>query len=570
MRLLCLSEGRVYSCVFTTHSSHMTTLELAITGMHCSSCARDIENRLKQKAGVLACKVSHETDREWVSFDERRLSAGGVITTIEKAGYSAVALPTRASDEVSSHYDLVILGGGSAAFAAAIRAEALGVRTLMVNDGLPIGGTCVNVGCIPSKYVVRAAEAAWRARHSPFAAVQARGAAVDYGRLIRDEQALTAAMRQKKYLDVVSDFKHLTIARGRAAFADAHTIVVDGAKRYRARKVLVATGARPHVPAIEGLEQVGYHTAHTIFSLKRQPKSMTIMGAGYVGLELAQAWTRLGTRVRIIEFTDRVLRHQTPDVSDEIARHLAAEGVELLPNVRALRFARDGAKILIHCAGPGGRTLQLEEAGIVLVATGIRPNTDGLGLERVGVELDARGHVVVDAHMRTRVPHIFAAGDVASTPAYVYTAAFEGKTAVENAFADAGTCVDYEALPWVVFTDPQVAGVGLDEQQALAHGIPHQVSKIPLSEVPGCVTTNDTRGFIKLVRHAENDRLLGARIVAAEGGELVQMLALAIRHGITVGELAGALYPYLTLSEGVKLAALAFDKDVQRLSCCAS
>ncbi len=549
----------------------MSTREFGFTDMRCNSCTRPLESTLKQTAGVrTGGAASQEAAQEQASSDECCLSANESADLAARADCEVACAAAQASPESSSHYELVIIGGGAAAFAAAIRAEALGIRTLMVNDGLPLGGTCVNVGCIPSKYLVRAAEAAWRAGHSPFAAVQARGAAVDYGRLIRDGQDLVASMRQRKYLDVVSGFKHLTIVQGRAAFEDAHTIAVDGRERYEAQKVLVATGARPRVPAIEGLEQVGYHTTRTLFSLERQPKSMTVMGAGYVGLELAQAWRRLGTRVRIMEFTDRVLRHQMPDVSAAIGEQLRAEGIELLPNVRAFRFERNGGKILIHGKGPGGRSVLLEESGIVLVATGIRPNTEGLGLERVGVELDERGHIVVDAHLRTCVPHIFAAGDVASTPAYVYTAAFEGKTAVENAFADADKRVDYEVLPWVVFTDPQVAGVGLDEQQALARGIAHEVSKLPLSEVPRSATAHDTRGFIKLVRNPADDRLLGARIVAAEGGELIQMLALAIRHGITVSELAHSLYPYLTLSEGIKLAALAFDQDVHQLSCCAT
>ncbi|RMD73007.1 MAG: NAD(P)/FAD-dependent oxidoreductase, partial [Bacteroidetes bacterium] len=346
--------------------------------------------------------------------------------------------------------------------------------------------------------------------------------------------------------------------------------LVDGQRRYRGLKILLATGARTNVPAIEGLEEIGYHTNRTLFELEELPQRMTVMGAGYIGLEIAQAFSRLGSRVRIIEFTDRVLRREQPDVSAAVQAQLEAEGIEVLPNFRAFLFEKKDGRTRIHCKCPDGSTTVLEEPGIVVVATGIRPNTEGLGAERVGLQLDARGHIVVDAHMRTNVPNVFAAGDVASTPAYVYTAAYEGKVAVENAFTSAGTTVDYSALPWVVFTDPQVAGAGMDEAQAEAAGMPWEVSKLPLTEVPRAIAANDTRGFIKLIRNPETDLLLGARIVAPEGGELVQMLSMAIRHRIPVSELATSLYPYLTLSEGIKLAAITFGKDVRKLSCCAS
>ena len=552
---------------------HLESLEVEISGMTCDHCASGIERRFENMKGVHDKAVSFPEGKGRFRFDPTQASKEDIVSTINQGNYRVVRVigeEPPSGNDAPSRFDLIIIGGGSAAFSAAIKAEELGLSTLMVNDGLPFGGTCVNVGCVPSKNLIRAAEAAHHAQHSNFAGVKPKGAVLDFKRIIQDKKNLVATMRQKKYMDVVGDFKYLTLVSGRAVFEDAHTIVVNGTERFKGLKFLIATGATTNVPAVEGLSEVGYYTNATLFDLEEQPQSMTVMGAGYIGLEIAMAYHRLGTRVRIIEFTDRVLRSQTPDISEVLEAQLRSEGIEVLPNFRAQRFEKQGARTIIHCKCPDGTTTQIEEPGIVLVATGIRPNSAGMGLEKTGVTLDDRGHIMVDEGMRTNVPHIFAAGDVANTPAFVYTAALEGKTAVENAFTGTGSKVDYKALPWVVFTDPQVAGTGLDEVQAEARGIPFEVSKLPLSEVPRAIAAHDTRGFIKLIRNPETDQLIGARVVAPEGGELIQQLSMAIKYGITVKELAENLYPYLTLSEGIKLAAITFGKDVSKLSCCAS
>ncbi len=545
---------------------------MKIAGMTCDSCARGIAQRLVGEKGILQVDISYEQGSGVVLYDPTQIRADQIVAVVAQGGHYRVVnceeevVPQGKSEEI---FDLIIIGGGSAAFAAAIHAEELGLRTLMVNDGLPIGGTCVNVGCVPSKFLVRAAESVWRATHSPFAGIHPRGVEVDFGALMQQGRELVAEMRQRKYLDVVRDFSGLTLVQGHAQFVDAHTIAV-GHQHYRGHKLLIATGARPNVPDFEGLAHVNYHTSRTIFSLTQLPKTLTILGAGYVGLEMGQSFQRLGAHVRILAYTERVLRRLSPDISEELTRHLQAEGIELLPNFQPYKFESKDGLTRIHCRRPDGTNVVLEEPGTILVATGIRPNTDQLKLARIGVQLDSRGHIQVDSYLRTNLPHVYAAGDVATTPAYVYTAALEGKTAVHNAFSAEPQPINYEILPWVVFTDPQVAGVGIDERDAEVQGIPFEVRSLPLSEVPRSIAARDMRGFIKLIRHVETDRLLGARIVATEGGELVQQLSLAMRMGATVSELASGLCPYLTLSEGIKLAALTFGKDVRKLSCCAT
>lgn len=327
--------------------------------------------------------------------------------------------------------------------------------------------------------------------------------------------------------------------------------------------------APPNIPDIEGLKEIGYLTNVSLFDLEEKPESITIMGAGYIGLEIAMAYNRLGVKVRIIEFTDRVLRTQTPDISEELEKQMRNEGIEILPNFRAVKFEKSGSNTIIHCKCPDGSFTKIVERGKIVVATGTKPNTQKLGLDKIALQLTKNGHIQVNEMMETNLNNIYAVGDVTNTPAFVYTAAYEGKIAVENAFTGSENKADYSSLPWVVFTDPQVAGAGLDETQAAAQNIPFEVSRLELKDVPRAIAAYDTRGFIKLIRNPETDKLIGARVVAPEGGELIQQLSMAIKYGITIKELAESFYPYLTLGEGIKLAAIAFGKDVAKLSCCA-
>lgn len=471
----------------------------------------------------------------------------------------------------NNHFDLIIIGGGSAASAAAIRANELGLTTLLVNGRLPVGGTCVNVGCVPSKFLIRAAESVHHGSHSNFNGITPSKPTIDFKKIIQQKKELVAELQQKKYINILKTLEKVTVLEGIAEFVDEKTIIVNNKDKYTAIKFIIATGATTQIPTIEGLDKIGYLTNITLFDLKENPQSLTIMGAGYIGLEIAMAYNRLGVKVRVIEFTDRVLRaSQTPDISAELEIHMKNEGIEFYPNFRTIKFEKSGNDTVIHCKCADGSVTKHIESGHIVVATGTTPNTKKLGVEKTGLQLTKSGHIQVNEKMETNIANIYAAGDVANTPPFVYTAAYEAKIAVENAFTEANLKTDYSAMPWVVFTDPQVAGVGMDEKEAEAKKIPFEVSSLPMTEVPRCIVAMDTRGFIKLIRNPETDKLLGARIVAPEGSELVMEIALAIKYGITVAELAKMMHPYLTLSEAVKLAAIAFGKEVGTLSCCAS
>lgn len=376
-------------------------------------------------------------------------------------------------------------------------------------------------------------------------------------------------MRQKKYLKVADAVDNVTIVKGWANFVDDKTITVDG-ETFTAQNYLIATGSTTNIPNINGLKEVGYLTNISLFDLEEKPESLTILGAGYIGLEIGQAFARLGVKIRLLEFTDRVLRTQTPDVSLTLQEQFKNEGIEVTPNVRIQKVEKKDNHIIITAKNANGDLIELIEKGHLVVATGTKPNTFNMNINKTGVSLSDKGHIIVNSKQETNVPNIFAAGDCTNTPAFVYTAAVEGKNAILNAFKQANIHADYSALPWVVFTDPQVSGVGLDEIQAEEKGIPFEVTSLPLTEVPRAAAALDTRGFIKLIRNTNNDKIIGGRVVAPEGGELIMEIALAVKYGITASELAETFHPYLTLGEGVKIAAITFTKDVSELSCCAT
>lgn len=481
---------------------------------------------------------------------------------------ASVAVNSAPPASLADGQHLLIVGGGGAAFAAALKASGLGARATIINDGLPMGGTCVNVGCVPSKTLLRAAEALHHAQApGAFAGIETTGKLADFAAVMRQKRELVEALRQAKYADVIGDDPNIKFVHGRGRLIDARTVEVNG-ERLSGDAVLLCTGARPAVPDVPGLADVPFLTNESAFELTELPESLLVLGGRYIALECAQIFSRLGSRVTVLQRSARILPTESPALTDELTDRLKAEGLGVVTGVAVQRIFKDGADVAVEAVVNGQR--EVFRASRLLVATGRTPNADGLGLDQVGVKVDAHGFISADTHLATSVPGIYAAGDVIGEPMFVYTAAYEGALAVENALTGAVRSRDYTALPWVVFTDPQVAGVGLDLSQAEAAGHDAEASTLALSQVPRAIAARDTRGFVQLIRDRKTDRLLGARVLAPEGGELLMEAALAIRHGITVRELTTAFHPYLTLSEGIKLAALSFGKDVKKLSCCAA
>ena len=389
----------------------------------------------------------------------------------------------------------------------------------------------------------------------------------DFAAAIRQKRELVESLRQAKYLDVVADLPGVRIVKGRARFAASCTVEVNG-ERITGDRVLIATGASPHVPPIPGLAETGYLTNESLFELEELPESLIVLGGRYLALECAQAYARFGSKVTVLQRSDRILPTESADLTDALTDYLREDGIEVVTGVATTAVRREQGKIGVEAIVNG--TKRTFRSSHILVATGRRPNTSGMGLDDFGIKLDKDGNLAVDDTLRTTATGVYGAGDVIGAPEFVYTAAYEGALAAENALTDSTRARDYAALPWVVFTDPQVAGVGLDEAQAREQGLDVDVATLPLTHVPRSLAARDTRGFIRLIRDQSTDRLLGARILAPEGSELLMEVAAAIKFKITVSELRQMFHPYLTLGEGVKLAAITFGKDVAKLSCCAT
>jgi mercuric reductase len=463
-------------------------------------------------------------------------------------------------------FDLTVLGGGSAGFAAAIRGAELGASVAMVSGGV-LGGTCVNVGCVPSKTLIRAAEASHRLAHHGFAGVPRPGGAPDWVAVRRQKDALVSELRQSKYRDVLDAYERITLFESRGIVAPDGSVSLDGGSTLRAEKLVVTTGSSPWIAPTPGLAEAGYLDSASAMDLPSLPRSLAVIGGGYVGLELGQMFARLGVRVTLLARRARILRHEDAAIGTALAGYLRLEGMDIRTDASVERVERNGV-YRIHVLQD--REREIVTVDQLLVATGRRANARGFGLEEAGVRVGEKGDIIVDEYLRTSVNGIYAAGDATGEPMYVYVAGHAGALAAENALTGDAKPIDLTAVPKVTFTDPAVASVGFTEAEAKSRGVEALVSVLSLEHVPRALAARDTRGFIKLVAGAETRRLLGAQILAAEAGELITEPTLAIRYGLTIEDITSTLHPYLTLSEGIKLAAQAFDKGVGRLSCCAA
>ena len=461
-------------------------------------------------------------------------------------------------------YDLAVIGAGSAGFSAAITAANEGARVALIGHGT-IGGTCVNVGCVPSKTLLRAAEAMHAAQSvARFPGVAGSARLTDWSALLAAKDELVARLRRQKYADLLPGYETIDYIDGQARFADG-MLTVGGAP-LRAGRIVIATGAAPALPDIAGITGVPVLTSTSALELPEQPESLLIIGGGYIGCELAQLFARLGSKVTLVT-RSRLLPETEPEVSAALTGYLRDEGISLWAGLgyREIQRTAEGVALTIDIDG----RIERLAAKQVLVATGRTPNTDGLGLAESGIALDGQGAIIVDDHMRTSRAGVYSAGDVTNRDAFVYMAAHGARIAARNALHGDDATYDNRAMPWVVFTDPQVAGVGLTEATGRAAGHQVKTSIVNLDRVPRALAARDTRGLIKLVADAHTEVLLGGQILAPEGADAIQTLVLAIKHGMTATALAETLFPYLTTVEGLKLAALGFNTDVARLSCCA-
>lgn len=470
---------------------------------------------------------------------------------------------TKLPEDKSLH--IAIVGTGSGAIAAAIMATEKGARVTIIEGGDVIGGTCVNIGCIPSKILIRGASIAYMQGYHNFAGIPFNTPSINRRQMVAQQQKTVEALRHTKYENIIESNPDITLVRGMASFKDARTLIVkknDGSgKEVFADRFLLAVGARPMVPAIDGLGNTPYWTSTEALIAENIPDHLVILGGSVVALELAQAFHHLGSKVTVMA-RSTLLSKEDSEIGDGLKAVFEGEGINI-----ELYTVPD----TVHYDG-NAFSLSTEKGDVfcdqLLLATGRQSNADTLALENAGVEISNSGNILVDDHMRTNVKNIYAAGDCTNQPQYVYVAAAAGTCAAINMTAG-DKALDLSTMPAVVFTDPQVATVGLDAIQAKIQGLDVESSSLELGDVPRALANMDTRGFIKLVAEKSSGRIVGCQVLANEGGEIIQSAAMAIRNDMTVEDLADQLFPYLTMVEGLKLTAQTFNKDVKQLSCCA-
>ena len=573
----------------------MNEQTLSVTGMTCAGCAAHVESALKSLLDVVAVDVAYpqgtariqsaqplnletlnaalpskyrlaspSSAKEGSAPNEPSIpaqlphSSGVAINPRDDTGVSR-------SDGSDQPLRIAIIGTGGAAMAAALKAVELGARVTLIERGL-IGGTCVNVGCVPSKIMIRAAHVAHLRRTSPFdAGISATTPVIDRGQLLAQQQGRVDELRHAKYEGILETNPNIRVLHGEARFKNAQTLVVELATGQQTEvafdRCLIATGASAALPPIPGLKDTPYWTSTEALVSATIPASLAVIGSSVVAVELAQAFARLGSKVTLLARSTLFFR-EDPAIGVAVTAAFRAEGIEVLEHTQASEVAHVGGEFVLTTGDGEVRAEQL------LVATGRAPNTRGLALDAVGVEVNPQCAIGIDTSMRTNITHIFAAGDCTDQPQYVYVAAAAGTRAATN-MTGGDAVLDLSIVPGVVFTEPQVATVGLSEIQAHLVGIETESRTLTLDNVPRALVNFDTTGFIKIVAEAGTGKLLGVQAVAAEAGELIQSAALAMRAGMTVQDLANQLFPYLTMVEGLKLCAQTFFKDVTQLSCCA-
>ena len=446
-----------------------------------------------------------------------------------------------------TRYDLTIIGGGSGGLTAARLASSLGAKVLLV-DKERLGGDCLYTGCIPSKSLIHAARIVYQARNAANLGLMPVNLEVDLAKINHHIQTVigNVAEGEKVYAEGV------TVRFGEVSFKSATELTLNG-ETFISRNTLISTGSRPLIPRIEGLENTGYLTNEDVFHLMSLPSSLIIVGAGPIGVELGQAFKRLGTGVTIIEGLDRILPKEDPEVSITLSDVLRSEGINIVTNALFINAKRAGNKKVVT-AKQGEKNLEIE-ADEILVSIGRQPNIEGLNLEAARITYTNKA-IQVNEHLQTSAPNIFAIGDVIGGYLFTHMAAYQAGIAVRNALVPIGRKkVDYRVVPWCIFTDPEAARVGLTSDEAAKQYKETRVVTFPAADIDRAQTENNITGFIKLVLAGKKEEIVGAHLVCAHAGELLGELALAMQHHLTINDILNTIHVYPTMSTGIQQTA---------------
>jgi dihydrolipoamide dehydrogenase len=453
-------------------------------------------------------------------------------------------------------YNLVVIGAGSAGLVSAYIAAATKAKVALVEKHR-MGGDCLNTGCVPSKALIRSAKLLSHiARSREFGIREAR-AEFDFAEVM---ERVARVVKTVEPHDSIERYTALGVdcVQGSAKITSPWTVEVDtptGRKTLTTKNIVIAAGARPFVPPIPGIDEVGYLTSDTVWNLRERPKRLVVLGGGPIGSELAQAFARLGSHVTQVEMLPRILIREDPEVSQIVQRRFEAEGIRVLTGHKAKRFmVESGEKILI--AEHEGREVRIAFDAL-LVAVGRVANTEGYGLEALGIGTTKARTVETDEYLRTVYPNIFACGDVAGPYQFTHTASHQAWYAAVNALFGRFRKfkADYRVIPWATFTDPEVARVGLNELEAKEKNIPHEVTVYGIDDLDRAIADGEAHGFVKVLTQPGTDRILGVTIVGEHAGDLLAEYVLAMKHGLGLNKILGTIHVYPTLAEANKYAA---------------
>lgn len=447
-------------------------------------------------------------------------------------------------------YDIGILGGGAAGLTVASGAAQLGASTLLIEREPKLGGDCLHYGCVPSKTLIRSAQVYHQMKNAErYGLPKMDVPPVDFRKITRRIQDVIDVIQVH---DSVERFCSLgaRVTFGQAEFADEHSVRLNG-KLVSARQWVIATGSSPAIPRLPGLDRTDYITNRELFSLEKLPGSLIVIGGGPIAIEMAQAFQRLGSKVTVIQRSEHILTKEDPDLSDMLLQQLRAEGMTVYTGTKlkeTRRYGADRVEVFFEMMGPQGRMITKGVRGEqLLIASGRQPNTQGLGLEQIDLLTD-RGHIAVDARMRTRHAHIFAAGDVTGQYQFTHAAGYEGGIVISNAIFHLPRKADYTYFPWVTYTEPELASIGLNEAAAAKAGIRYSVWTEEFHGNDRALAEGETVGRIKLLLD-EKEKPIGVQILGTQAGELVGQWVVALAGGVKLSTMASAVQPYPTVAE---------------------
>lgn len=464
--------------------------------------------------------------------------------------------------------DLAIIGGGGAGFAAAAKANDLGLQTVLINKGLPAGGTCVNVGCVPSKFLLETSFDFWNRVNPRFKSINPVYEKFNFGQAMSDKEEVVYSNRRTKYEDILSQYKTVRYIEDRGSFDGPGKIRV-GEELIEAMNILICTGSSNrelNVPGMDQLSEDDVLDNGRAFELKSQPKSMIVIGGGYTGIEVSQMFSHFGTKIVLLEAMNRILPKGEPEISSTVDELLRRSGIDLHVGVKVIRVRKERSEVVVNVNVAGTESeLRAEK---LFLAVGVKGNTEQLNLVSIGLETDQQGFISVDERMRTKVPGVFAAGDVAGPPWLETVAAREGAIAVETAFNAGAMEINYDNVPTAIFTYPQIASVGLTEAELMKRINVCECRTVELKYVPKADITNETHGISKMVIDPRTRKIIGYHLVSPHAAEIIHEATMAIKFGATVEDIIDMVHVFPTFSEVMKITAQAFKRDIKSMSCC--